>query len=499
MNLLKELKSISANISVLYVEDEDTLRQSVAQYLRLIFDKVDVAKDGKEGLAAFNKNSYDIVITDIQMPSMNGLEMIKAIREKDAQQNILIVTAYSEANYFMESISLDVDGYILKPIDFDKINKNLYKIVQQINIFRENQNYKTNLEKIVEERTTQNFILQGEKIKNYENTLLSLVEMVEKRDTYTGGHSLRVAQYCKLIADKMGYNEKDCELLYKAGILHDIGKIGTPDAVLLKPGKLNDLEYNIMKEHVYDSAQLLGKIPMYKELSTIVAAHHERYDGSGYPLGLKQSEIPELAKIMIVADAFDAMTTNRVYKHKMSVAEAMDELKAFSGTQFDPYVIAFAIDVLQDVVIDTNIFQLPSTGMEHKRFAYFYEDQVTEVYNEKYLDLYLVQNQNKDKLNKITVLFTHHFEEYNKFFGWDKGNLFLKDIANMLVKNYTDSMVFRINGDDFVILSNKHASIDSSILEPFLEQSNDLIGFTQKEFNALDDNINSLIDLKMYL
>lgn len=495
---LKELKELSTDISILYVEDDMRLREHVSTYLKLIFKRVDSAEDGAIGLELFKKTVYDIVITDIQMPKMNGLEMVSAIRELKKNQAVLITSAYGDSDYLMQSIALDIDGYIIKPIEFDKINETLYKIVTNINLHKENENYKINLEELVKERTAQNSLLQEEKIQNYEKTLLSLVELVEMRDTYTGGHSLRVANYSKLIATNMGYDEEYCELLYKAGILHDIGKIGTPDAVLLKPGKLDTFECSVMQEHVSVSAELLSKIPMYEELSGVIAAHHEYYDGNGYPKGLKKDEIPELARIMTVADAFDAMTTSRIYKGRMEVVDAIQELQKFSGTQFDPKVVMSAIEVLKDIKVDENIFQLPSSEMEHKRFAYFYKDQTTAAYNQEYLDLVLTQSSNTQKRKYISLVLTHNFASYNNVHGWGKGNLYLQKIVKFL-KNYSDDvLVFRVHGNDFVVISDNNIEIDMSLFIYNMAEENK-ITFTYKGLDSVKDTVDSFSDLEKYM
>lgn len=494
---IKQLKKISSNISILYVEDDTNLSASVVHYLSIIFDTVQSAKDGEEGLALYKLQDYDIVITDIQMPKMNGLEMIEKIREYKPKQEIIITTAFSETQYMMQSIALDVNGYILKPMDFDKMNLTLYKSVESIVLHKENENYKKNLEEMVQVRTQQNTLLEKEKIENYEKTLLSLVELVEKRDSYTGGHSIRVASYCKLIAKEMGYDEDSCNLLYKAGILHDIGKIETPDAVLLKPGALDTLEYNLIKEHVSTGYKLLNNIPMYKELSEIIVAHHERYDGTGYPNALIGDEIPELTRIMVVADAFDAMTTNRIYKSRMSIENAIKELKKFSGTQFDEKVIKVALIPLKNVVIDPNIGQLPSTQMEDKRFAYFFEDQITQAYNANYLDLVLIQN---DSLSKyLSVVFLHNFSSFNQKYGWDKGNVFLKDITKILHLCCKEASVFRIHGDDFIIISDSKITINESSITKLIQENGNIISIAKKEFNTATDDISSIEKLELLL
>ncbi len=495
----KKLKEISNTISILYVEDDVQLRSGVTGYLKLIFPTVDSAADGIEGLEFFNQKRYDIVISDIQMPRMNGIEMIKEIKKSSPDQEIIITTAFSEVPYLIEAIELGVSSYLIKPIDFDLINSTLYKIVDKINTYRENEAYKTSLEAMVQERTQANLLLEKEKIDNYEKTLLSLVELVEQRDTYTGGHSQRVATYSKLIACAMGYREEECDLIYRAGILHDIGKIVTPDAVLLKPGRLDDLEYRLIREHASTGSKMLSRIPMYFEISKIVAAHHERYDGTGYPNKLKGDEILPLARIMIVADAFDAMTTNRIYKPRMPLENALHELKSLSGIQFHPEVVDAALTLLPTITIDTDITQLPSTEMENKRFAFFFEDPVTKTYNHHYLDLLLVQNQNDLQTYYFTVFFIHNFSVYNNTYGWDEGDHFLRSFADILHPVANGSLVFRLHGDDFILLSTKHLSVDLSLFEPLLAASENILTLDCKEFTSKEHQLHSLRELERVL
>ncbi|NOX15613.1 MAG: response regulator [Epsilonproteobacteria bacterium] len=496
MPLLKELKKLGQNISILYVEDDKDLLQGMTNYLKLVFARVDTAQDGEEGLEKYSKNSYDIVITDIQMPKINGIEMIKTIRKQNLNQEILITTAFSEVHYLLKAIELDVNGYIVKPINFDKINATLYKVVSTINMQKENIRYKTKLEEMVEEKTAQNLLLQKEQIDNYEQTLLSLVELVEKRDTYTGGHSQRVATYSKMIAQQMNFSQQECELVYKAGILHDIGKIETPDAVLLNPGKLNKLEFSLIQEHVTTGANMLQKIPMYKELSKIIAQHHERHDGQGYPAKIKDNEILPLARIMIVADAFDAMTTNRIYKLRMSKIKALKELSTFSGTQFNPTVAKHAVEVFKDIEVDEGITQLPSTYMEEKKFAFFFEDQLTGAHNKAQLELTLIQNINASLTKYLIVLLLHNFSSYNKKYGWDSGNLLLKRVTKILQNKFGDCSVFRLEGDDFLILSNKNLKTNFLEIKDFLVKSGDIVQLEIKKFNTRDQQIKSTDDIK---
>ena len=212
------------------------------------------------------------------------------------------------------------------------------------------------------------------KIKNYEQHIFSLVNIIEKRDSYTAGHTQRVAKYSVMIAKEMGFSSEKIDDLYRACMLHDIGKISTPDSILLKPGKLTQLEYEIIKEHVVISYELLADVDIYKDIAEIVRHHHEHYDGSGYPQGLKGDEIPIMSQIMTVADAFDAMTTNRVYKTRKSVESALKELVELASKQFHSEVVKAAIIVLKDIEIEINITQRPKNKVEKERFSYFYKD-----------------------------------------------------------------------------------------------------------------------------
>lgn len=487
-----ELKKICSQLNVLYVEDDEKLIAIVSTYLKKIFKEVVTAGDGQLGLNAFKKGSFDLVITDIEMPNMNGLKMIEAIKEDAPEIEVIIVTAFSDSAYLMGAIKLDVSGYMLKPINFSDMNRTIFRITHKIVALRENKLYKLELEKMVKEEVGKNLMLEEEKIYNYEETLLSLVNMIEKRDTYTGGHSQRVATYCKAIATQMGCSAAECDFIYKAGILHDIGKIIIPDAILLKPGKLEANEYTLIQEHVSAGEQMLEKIPMYKELAHVIGSHHERYDGHGYPRQLKGDEIPFLSRIMIVADAFDAMTTNRIYKARLTSAEALAEVKSNSGTQFDPKIVEFALKAFAKVKIDPNSSQLPFGEIEQERFAYFYKDQISGLYNQTYLELMLSQNFITKSSKIINFISIHNFGAYNQKYSWKEGDALLKSFASYLLKNFENLLIFRLEGDDFIILTKEVLDIDISELKKFLDKFDPLLLVDYEIFDIEAEGIDSL-------
>ena len=452
---LKSLKELTKNLKVLYVEDDVYIGQTMVQYLEKFFSVVVYAANGLEGLQKYQLQKFDIVITDLSMPKMNGLDMLEQIKELNESQAVLITTAHSESDYMFGAIKAGIDGYILKPFDFTQLNHELFKISQKLQKFGENEKYKLHLQEMVEKKTSELRHLVDFQNDNYEKTLFSMVEMIEQRDTYTAGHSKRVAEYSQKIAKEMGFSDEDCIMIHQAGILHDVGKIATPDAVLLNPNTLNDIEYKLIQEHVEVGYRLLDNIPMFKALAKIVHSHHERFDGAGYPLGLKANAIVPLARIMIVADAFDAMTTNRIYKVRKSVKEALSELVELSYKQFHPEVVEAALTALKDIEIDENITQLPKSKLEEERFAYFYKDTLSEAYNQNYLDVVLMKNSYDLEYKNIEVFLLKDFSKYNKNNGWKEGDKLLKNIASMLCEKLPQNLVFRVFGDDFVVVSKE--------------------------------------------
>ena len=468
MTDIKKLKELSEGFSVLYVEDDDSIRNSMHVYLKKFFFKVVAAEDGVEGLDLYKKETFDIVITDLSMPKMNGLEMITNLKRINPKQPVLVTSAHSESDYMIGAIKAGIEGYVIKPFDFHQLNQELMKIVEKLHLILKNRNYQDNLEEMVQKKSDELTKILEYENENYEQTLYSMVEMIEERDTYTAGHSKRVAEYAKLIAQEMHYTKEECTKIYQAGILHDIGKVATPDTVLLNPKKLNEIEYKLIQEHVGVGYKLLNHVPMFKELSEIVKSHHERYDGKGYPEGLSGEEINPLSQIMIVADAFDAMTTSRIYKARKSLKDAMDELITLSGVQFHPSVVVAAVKALKSIHIDKNISQLPTTVLEQERFAYFYKDTITHAYNPNYLDVVLMKNGFEKEFSFMYIFYLKNFSSFNNDYSWEKGNEFLENFASLLVKYFSKSLVFRVFGDDFVVLNS--SEIDDTLLNEQIEK-----------------------------
>jgi diguanylate cyclase (GGDEF)-like protein len=316
-----------------------------------------------------------------------------------------------------------------------------------------------------------------EKVKNYQQVLYSMLDLVEKRDTYTAGHTQRVARYAVLIAEAMHLPQEQIDLLFESAIMHDIGKVSTPDSILLKPGKLSNLEYEIIKEHLNAGYEILNSIEAFVPHAQVMRDHHERWDGRGYPRGLKGDEISLLSHILILVDAFDAMTSKRIYKASKSLEEALEEVSALQGKQFSPKVVAVALDVLKKNGVIPAETDYLGTSVEVARVSYYYKDALTETYNYRFLEHILfftkrIQNAKYQCCNFIQV---KNFHKYNKKYGWLQGDEKLKDIANRLQNCFQEALIFRVYGDDFLIINEKHYDIEKEKLIDTLDLRNGIL------------------------
>lgn len=317
-----------------------------------------------------------------------------------------------------------------------------------------------------------------------------IVEMfttiIEEKDAYTAGHSKRVAMYSCKIAEALNCSHTEQTLIYQAGLLHDIGKILTPEAILLKPRKFNRLEYAIIKNHSSDGEKMLSFISAFKLYMPLVRHHHERYDGTGYPDGLVGDAIPFLSRILAVADAFDAMTTNRIYKPRKTIANATKELEKHSGTQFDPDIVTVAATVLLDFQEVSHLYQWPEDSVQEERFAHFYKDTITSAYTGEYLNYFLRNNHEIERFKCCYVIQLHNMHHYNQQFGWISGDLLLKEIALRLKALFHTPHIFRIFGDDFVVLNPLHVEVDEEEIKYKIGVGFDSIKISINHFSLRD-------------
>ncbi len=332
-----------------------------------------------------------------------------------------------------------------------------------------------------------------EKMKNYEESIYALVEMMEKRDNYTAGHSQRVAKYSVLVAKELGFSKDDIDLIFRAAMLHDIGKMDIPDALLLKPDTLSDDEYDLIKNHSRFGYEFLNHGP-FQELSEIVLHHHERYDGKGYPDNLKANNIPRMSQIISIADAFDAMTTNRSYKEAFLKEEALRRIRENSGTQFNPNLIELAIKALENIKTPEKTTQMPKDKLDEMRFCYYLKDQLTGCYNLDYLKLIFLYKEKYENIDTCYVSLCD-FSNYNKINGWKKGDEAIKKMAKILILNHPNALVIRIFGDSFILLyKEKYEELKKDII---VEEMKDFgIKFNNFHIDIIKENIMTLEELE---
>jgi len=285
--------------------------------------------------------------------------------------------------------------------------------------------------------------------KKYDiDEITPLITAIEIRDAYTQGHSSRVAYYAYLLANALKLDKKICQDVYIAGLLHDVGKIGIPDNILLKPGKLDSEEFELIKLHSSISGQIVKTIPHYSYLSKIVSSHHENYDGSGYPLGLKAEEIPLEARLLAIADVFDALTTRRVYRASISLEKSIEFLTEKDG-KFDPKFIR------------TKVMKFDK--LEELRNNFFFMDPLTKAYNRD--GLLAILKKSSDYGYKVMLFFINikYFKEYNHQYGLKKGDILLTKTAQLFQNHFSsqktmqepkhkDIYFARIRADKFALL-----------------------------------------------
>lgn len=337
---------------VLIVDDEESIRTFIKRRLSRLGYECRAAEDGAAALAVAAENKFDVALTDINMPRMNGLELLRRLRGMDETISVIMVTAVIDMDAAVTSLREGAVDYITKPIESEKLMISVANAVEKARLLRENIEYRDHLERMVEERSAEAREKSRRLKQFFVETTMALVSAIEAKDKYTEGHSRRVAEYSRRTALRLGLSEDEAERIFVAGSLHDIGKIGIPDRVLTKPGVFNDEERRIMNRHSTLSANILAYIEDFKDIKDMVLSHHERYDGEGYPEGLAGEAIPLGARILAVTDAFDAMTSERPYRPRMSTENAVGEIRRGMGTQFDTRVAGVFIAIVEAGELD---------------------------------------------------------------------------------------------------------------------------------------------------
>ena len=297
------------------------------------------ANNGREALNYFYKNTFSLIISDIKMPEMDGVELLKKVKSVDPNMMVIMVTAYPEIDMAVEAMRLGAYDFIIKPADLDFVVLSVKKALEKKRLEEEVETYHKNLEKLVEERTAKLQQAYRTLKKAHLDSVKVLAEAIDAKDPYTRGHSERVGRMSLSIANHLDFAEGRLEVLEYGALLHDIGKIGIKDEVLQKPGPLSTEEYQHIQEHPLIGAKILEGIDFFKDKIPMIRHHHEHFDGSGYPDGLIGEAIPLEARIITIPDAFDAMASLRPHRQALPLQDILVELEKGKGRQFDPKIL----------------------------------------------------------------------------------------------------------------------------------------------------------------
>ncbi len=334
---------------ILIVDDDASVRSLLIRYLEHEYPYCVETQSPFDALNKIKHDKYALVISDVMMPGMSGTELLQFVKKNDPETAVIMVTGVMDIGTAVDSLRLGAFDFITKPFDLSSIRHAVRRAFERRQLLIENRYYREELEKKVRERTLalNNALLEVE--EGYKITLEALVTALDAREHETHAHSQRVREYTSTLARIMGLNDEELIQVGRGALLHDVGKIGVPDSILLKPGKLTDEEWVEMKRHPRIGYEILQNIKFLEPAARIVLTHQERWDGKGYPDGLSGEDIPLGSRIFAVVDTLDAMTSDRPYRKAMSFATALAEVRRCSGTQFDPSVVEAFLSVPSDL------------------------------------------------------------------------------------------------------------------------------------------------------
>ena len=330
---------------ILIVDDDESVRDVISVLLKEEGYHCAVASGADMALDLADQEETPLVISDMKMPGKDGLWLLEAFREKHPDTAVIMLTGYGDTEAAVDCLRRGAVDYLLKPPKLTDLIRSIERALAKRRVELARKRYQKKLERKVRDRTTELRNALKDVSTTYQNTLLALVTALDAREHETSDHSQRVVEYTVAIATRMGIKGHELEEIGRGALLHDIGKIGVPDAVLLKPGKLTPDEWVEMRKHPDIGYAMIAPIPFLAIPSQIVLSHQERFDGRGYPRGLARNEVHIGARIFAVADTLDAITSDRPYRKGTSFQNAIEEIARCSGTQFDPEVVKAFLDL----------------------------------------------------------------------------------------------------------------------------------------------------------
>lgn len=449
---------------ILIVDDDAFNLAVMGKILEIEYETMSF-RSGIQLLSYLQTGTADLILLDYLMPEMDGLEVLAELRKnsRTASIPVVVLTASQDASLEIAFFKGGAEDFITKPFSPEVVRSRINRILE-LKALREN------LQKRLDEKTRQmeNVVLQA---------FTTVANIVDAKDDFTENHSINVARYAALIAKELGWSDKEIHNIYYTGLLHDIGKISVPDRIIRKTGALSDKESKVMQGHTSVGAEILKDVNMVKMADAVALYHHEKYDGTGYPRGLKGDEIPLEARIVNLANAYDVMVTNRIYRNRLSDEQIVEKLEQGKETEFDPGLVDVLVKMIKEQrfaekdTLPKSLKEMQS-GEESSQLLFkvleannkavkreAMKDSLTGLYNreyaEKYVNMYLRQNQHC----AYFMIDLDNFKQVNDRYGHIAGDYALKNIANMLSEMARNmGIACRMGGDEFSLFINQDIS-----------------------------------------
>lgn len=470
---------------IILIVDDDRLTLATAQKLLDGEYKVVAVNSAKQAYKYLERHMPNLILLDINMPEIGGFEVMDTLH-KDARLckiPVIFLTADRSAETEIECFRVGANDYISKPFE---PNVMLSRIRSTIEL----DGYRRDLQRRLDEKTKEMERVTIQAIMTVANT-------VDAKDDYTKGHSMRVAAYSELLAQRLGWSDEDIQNIYYVAMLHDVGKIGVPDAVLNKPFKLTDVEFRLIKGHTLMGAEILNDFRMFPNISIGAKYHHERYDGKGYPEGLKGESIPLVARVIGLVDSYDAMTSNRVYRKRLSDDVVMQELEKGKGSQWDPDLVDIFVDLIKEGALArlwmpeedmaAPIFgsgKILGVSMASENILDSPVDYLTGLLSRQKGEHDIALSLRADG-GSLMLIDLDHFRKINDEHGHLMGDVAIRMTADVLREVCGNNLVCRTGGDEFLYYLD--GITDEEVVTDKVKELLDAFARKQQEVEVLQD------------